>query len=102
MEVLLLALLPAVPAVAPVEPGVLLVAPAVEPAPVAPLGVVLLPGLVALDPPEPMRALVSMNCPAREVLAVAPAVPVVPVAPAVLPLPERHPVTVTVRLVLEV
>jgi hypothetical protein len=96
--------LPAVPAVEPVEPGVLLAAPpAVEPAPpLAPLGLVLLPVLLALDPPEPMRALVSMNCPAREVPAVAPAVPLVPVAPAVLPLPVRHPVTVTVRLLLDV
>jgi hypothetical protein len=59
--------------------------------------------LDALDEPEPMRALVSMNGPLERVLlAVAPAVPLVPVAPDVLLPPCRQPVTVIVRLAPEV
>jgi hypothetical protein len=81
-----------------VEPGLVVLEPlVVEPPPDA-----LDPELV-VEPLEPMRALVSMNCPLpiREVDA-APAVPLVPVAPAVLLLPpERHPVTVIARLLLE-
>lgn len=96
--------LPAVPAVAP---GLV----PVEVAPPAPvlLADPVLPGDDALPDagaPEPMRALVSMNCelPMRELLAVEPAVPLVPVAPAVplVPPPLRHPVTVIVRLPAEV
>jgi hypothetical protein len=78
-----------------------LAAPAVAPAPglaVAPVD----PALEVLDPPEPIRAFVNMNWPDLDVLlALAPAVPLVPVAPAVLP-PCRQPVTVTVRLELDV
>lgn len=87
------------PGVVDVEPGADDVAP---PDAVAPA----LPGLavLALDPPEPMRALVSMNGPLLErvLLAAAPVVPLVPVAPAVLLPPERQPVTVIARLLLDV
>jgi hypothetical protein len=103
--------LPDVPAVALVEPA-LGAAPGVEVDPgadvAAPLDAVepALPGVdvPALEPPDPMRALVSMNWPLLErvVLAAAPVVPLVPVAPAVLPPPERQPVTVIARLLLDV
>lgn len=103
--------LPAVPAVEPpaaplVEPALPVEpAPLVDPAPVALVDPVLLAELLAVEP-EPIRALVSMNweLPMRDALAVEPAVPLVPVAP-VVPLaapPLRHPVTVIVRLPVEV
>ena len=49
-----------------------------------------------------MVAFISIHSFAPAALDVAPAVPVVPVAPAALPLPCcRQPVTVIVRLLLE-
>jgi hypothetical protein len=97
--------LPDVPAVDPAPPDAL-----VDPAPVDP---VLLVEPVdpappdALLAPEPMRALVSMYMPLREVEADAvgellPVVPLVPVAPDAPPPPCRQPVTVIVRLLLDV
>ena len=94
--------LPDVPAVDPDPPGAL-----VDPAPVDPVLLVepVDPApLDALLAPEPMRALVSMYMPLREVEAdaVGELLPDVPVAPAAPPLPCRQPVTVIVRLLLDV
>lgn len=124
--------LPAVPAVdelgllepeplevEPLAPAPLAPAPpALEPPALEPLAPGLLelellePGLVELEPVappdaidelEPGRALVSMNWPPdRALLEVEPAVPLVPVAPDAPPPPCRQPVTVIVRLALEV
>src|SRR3954465_6653040 len=103
---MLLALpLPAVPAV--VEPALelgLLELGLLEVA-LPELGLVLLVPAAPLDVVDELeadRALVSMNSlPERAVLDAAPAVPLVPVAPDAPPPPCRQPVTVTVRLELE-
>lgn len=112
MAMLLELPLPAVPAV-PLDEGEPLAL--LEPAPVEPL-LDADPALPDVEPAAPVdepeaepltRALVSMNWlpPIRALpvvaLPVAPVVPLVPVAPAVLPPPCRHPVTVTVRLLVD-
>jgi hypothetical protein len=51
--------------------------------------------------PDPIEALVRIHSVEREDDVVAPAVPLVPVAPDVAPPRSRHPVTVIVRLLLE-
>jgi hypothetical protein len=99
-------LLPAVP---DVEPVVLDPAPpaALDPAPPAVLELVLPDPVLPVDAdepaPDPMRALVSIHIPLRELEAVLPllVVPLVPVAPDALLPPCRHPVTVIERALLE-